>query len=100
MGERGRGRAGGSDAAAPGRLVDAKRRPGGPPFRASGPSAGDHAVPAARLSRSDLVSAVETLRERAMRAAAGVVDPELPVLTIADLGVLRGVSVEGDAVVV
>ncbi len=46
------------------------------------------------------MSAVETLRERAMRAAAGVVDPELPVLTIADLGVLRGVSVEGDAVVV
>ena len=46
------------------------------------------------------MSAAETLRERAAQAAANVVDPEIPVLTIADLGVLRGVSVEGDAVVV
>ena len=33
------------------------------------------------------------LRQRAWNAAAGVVDPELPVLTIADLGVLRDVAV-------
>jgi ring-1,2-phenylacetyl-CoA epoxidase subunit PaaD len=33
------------------------------------------------------------LRQRAWDAAAGVVDPELPVLTIADLGVLRDVAV-------
>jgi len=33
------------------------------------------------------------LRRRAWNAAAGVVDPEIPVLTIADLGVLRDVSV-------
>lgn len=32
--------------------------------------------------------------------AASVVDPELPVLTLADLGVLRDVEVEGDRVVV
>ena len=37
------------------------------------------------------MSAVETLRDRALRAAAEVVDPEIPVLTIADLGVLREV---------
>lgn len=37
------------------------------------------------------MSAVETLRDRALRAAAEVVDPEIPVLTIADLGVLRDV---------
>lgn len=37
------------------------------------------------------MSAVETLCERALRAAAEVVDPEIPVLTIADLGVLREV---------
>ncbi len=37
-----------------------------------------------------------SLRERAWAAAAAVVDPEIPVLTIEDLGVLREV-VEGDA---
>jgi ring-1,2-phenylacetyl-CoA epoxidase subunit PaaD len=34
------------------------------------------------------------LRERAWRAASAVVDPEIPVLTIADLGVLRSVTVD------
>jgi ring-1,2-phenylacetyl-CoA epoxidase subunit PaaD len=33
------------------------------------------------------------LRQRAWSAAASVVDPEIPVLTIADLGVLRDVAV-------
>ena len=33
------------------------------------------------------------LRQRAWDAAAEVVDPEIPVLTIADLGVLRDVAV-------
>ena len=33
------------------------------------------------------------LRERAWDAASAVVDPEIPVLTIADLGVLRDVAV-------
>src|ERR1700676_304653 len=33
------------------------------------------------------------LRQRAWEVAAGVVDPEIPVLTIADLGVLREVAV-------
>lgn len=38
------------------------------------------------------------LRQRAWEVAAGVVDPELPVLTIADLGVLREVAInEGRA---
>ena len=41
---------------------------------------------AAVLSDSDL-------RQRAWNAAAQVVDPEIPVLTIADLGVLREVNV-------
>jgi ring-1,2-phenylacetyl-CoA epoxidase subunit PaaD len=35
------------------------------------------------------------LRRRAWDAAASVVDPEIPVLTIADLGVLRAVDVSG-----
>ena len=33
-----------------------------------------------------------TLRERALQAVSAVTDPELPVLTIADLGVLRDVT--------
>jgi ring-1,2-phenylacetyl-CoA epoxidase subunit PaaD len=41
-----------------------------------------------------VVSAVAAdLRERAWAAAAQVVDPELPVLTIEDLGVLRDVTI-------
>lgn len=39
------------------------------------------------------------LRERALRAAGAVVDPEIPVLTIADLGVLRGVALAEDGTV-
>ncbi|AMA57068.1 1,2-phenylacetyl-CoA epoxidase subunit PaaD [Bradyrhizobium sp. CCGE-LA001] len=38
------------------------------------------------------------LRQRAWNVAASVVDPEIPVLTIADLGVLRDVIVDGDDV--
>jgi ring-1,2-phenylacetyl-CoA epoxidase subunit PaaD len=38
------------------------------------------------------------LRSRAWAAAAAVVDPEIPVLTIVDLGVLRDVRVENGAV--
>jgi ring-1,2-phenylacetyl-CoA epoxidase subunit PaaD len=38
------------------------------------------------------------LRKRAWEVAAGVVDPELPVLTIADLGVLRDVTTGPDGV--
>jgi ring-1,2-phenylacetyl-CoA epoxidase subunit PaaD len=37
-------------------------------------------------------------QQRAWEAAASVVDPEIPVLTIADLGVLRYVAVAGDCV--
>jgi len=40
----------------------------------------------------------ESLRERAWKAASEVVDPEIPALTIADLGVLREVIVTGDTV--
>jgi ring-1,2-phenylacetyl-CoA epoxidase subunit PaaD len=44
-----------------------------------------------------VVSAAE-LCERARAAAAAVADPEIPVLTIGDLGVLRAVRVAGDTV--
>jgi ring-1,2-phenylacetyl-CoA epoxidase subunit PaaD len=39
-------------------------------------------------------------RERALAAVAAVVDPEIPVLTIVDLGVLRGVDIAPDGVAV
>jgi ring-1,2-phenylacetyl-CoA epoxidase subunit PaaD len=41
---------------------------------------------------------VSILRDRAWEAAAAVTDPELPVLTIADLGVLRDVTEHDGAV--
>src|SRR5207248_7659042 len=80
------------------RNLDAERRPQRPSFRTSGPPAGGDAVPAARISGSDLVTGAATLRERAWAAAAQIVDPEIPVLSIADLGVLREVRVAGDTV--
>ncbi len=40
----------------------------------------------------------ETARERAWKAAASVADPEIPVLSIADLGVLRDVTMDEDGV--
>ena len=40
------------------------------------------------------------VQERARDVAGRVVDPELPMLTLADLGVLRSVEVEEDRVVV
>jgi ring-1,2-phenylacetyl-CoA epoxidase subunit PaaD len=48
-----------------------------------------------------MVSGLESeteLRQRAWDTAASVVDPEIPVLTIADLGVLRDVALNGDHV--
>lgn len=49
---------------------------------------------AAALARDD-----EALRRRAWDAAAQVCDPEIPVLTIADLGVLRSVEIAEDGAV-
>lgn len=43
--------------------------------------------------------AADALRERARVAASEVCDPEIPVLTIADLGVLRSVEVAEDGAV-
>jgi ring-1,2-phenylacetyl-CoA epoxidase subunit PaaD len=40
------------------------------------------------------------LQERAWAAASSVVDPELPMLTLVDLGVLRDVAVDEDGAVV
>ncbi|KOX13381.1 1,2-phenylacetyl-CoA epoxidase subunit PaaD [Nocardiopsis sp. NRRL B-16309] len=40
-----------------------------------------------------------TAAERARAAAAAVADPELPMLTLADLGILRGVDLDRDGTV-
>jgi ring-1,2-phenylacetyl-CoA epoxidase subunit PaaD len=45
------------------------------------------------VTRTACAREEESLRARAWRAASEVVDPEIPVLTVADLGVLRGVEV-------
>lgn len=47
-----------------------------------------------------LPAPTETRRARAWAVAATVTDPELPVLTIEDLGVLRDVNVVGERVTV
>src|SRR4029077_18644855 len=76
--------------------LDAAGRPQRPAQRASRPSPQRVAIDAANFSGGDMVAAVLSdadLRQRAWNAAAQVVDPEIPVLTIADLGVLRDVAV-------
>lgn len=45
-----------------------------------------------------MTAARDELRQRAWDAAAAVPDPEIPVLTIADLGVLRDVAVTEEGV--
>lgn len=40
------------------------------------------------------------VKERAYQAVSRVVDPEIPVLSIVDIGILRDVEVNGEAVVV
>jgi ring-1,2-phenylacetyl-CoA epoxidase subunit PaaD len=47
-----------------------------------------------------VTTAAAVARDRAWRVAAEVPDPELPMVTLADLGILREVCVEGSAVVV
>ncbi len=85
-----------SDADAAAKRLDAAGRPLGPALGASRPSPERAAVDAAHLSGRHMVEARTRdaeLARRAWDAAATVVDPEIPVLTIADLGVLREVDV-------
>jgi len=50
------------------------------------------------LQAANVAAEAADLRARAWSAAAGVVDPEIPVLGIADLGVLRDVRIDGGRV--
>src|SRR5713226_5144872 len=85
-----------SDTGSAERRLDAAGRPQRPAQRASRASAQRTAIDATDVSGCDMVTALlndAELRQRAWDAAAAVVDPEIPVLTIADLGVLRDVAV-------
>src|SRR5216684_5856020 len=85
-----------SDAGAAQKRLDAAGRPQRPAQRTSRASAQRTAIDATDISGGHMVTAVHNdaeLRRRAWNAAAEVVDPEIPVLTIADLGVLRDVAV-------
>ena len=53
---------------------------------------------AQQQQRDPLAEGADAPSARAWRIAAAVPDPEVPVLTIEDLGVLRDVAVEGDRV--
>src|SRR5262245_61461723 len=97
LGRHGRRRPRPRHADASGRWLDAIRWARRPSHRASRLSAGGDAVPPAHLSRCRMVDAV-SLRQRALDVLETVTDPEIPVLTIADLGILRDVSVHGDEV--
>lgn len=46
------------------------------------------------------MTGIETVRADARQVVAKVVDPEMPMLTLDDLGVVRGVDVDGDSVTV
>lgn len=49
-----------------------------------------------KLARSSLTLEQAAQRRRAQSVAAAVLDPEVPVLTIAELGILRGVEINDD----
>ncbi len=54
------------------------------------------ALGAAALDQTGQAALTSADVERARAVAATVLDPEVPVLTIADLGILRGVRADGD----
>src|SRR5207248_11464920 len=84
------------DTGAANQQLDAAGRTHRPAQRASRPSPQRIAIDATHLSGGDMVTATLSdvdLGQRAWEIAARVVDPEIPVLTIADLGVLREVAV-------
>ena len=51
------------------------------------------------MAPTAILAPLDALRQRAREAVAAVADPEIPVLTIADLGVLRDVRVAEDGTV-
>ncbi len=96
----GRGDAGGA-----GRHLDAERGQTRRAHRALRPPAGGNAVAAARASWSAMVSEVvlpprDTTLDAAWQVLAAIPDPEIPVISIVELGIVRNVRREGDSLVV
>ena len=81
-----------ADAAAPGNMA--------PDAAAPGNMAPDAAAPGNVAAGNVAPGNVAPDNARARAVAATVTDPELPMLTLADLGVLRDVAVNGGAVIV
>ena len=78
----------------------ARRRPARHPHRGPGLPAGRDAAPAPRPPGGDVVStAVLPVDDAGARWPVSVPDPEIPVLTIDDLGILRDVAVDDDGTV-
>ncbi|MFO7547820.1 MAG: 1,2-phenylacetyl-CoA epoxidase subunit PaaD [Acidimicrobiia bacterium] len=66
----------------------------------SGPPTPSPAAPGAPSPSLSAGGQTTSDEQRAREALATVVDPEIPVLTVEDLGILRGVAVDGGEVVV
>ena len=81
----------------PRRRLAARQRPPGRPQRAPGLPAGRAAVPAPPPPGGPLVTGTGVATEAARELAGRVADPEIPVLTIEDLGILREVAVDDQA---
>src|SRR4029453_1191463 len=72
----------------------------GAAHRASGSHARGHAEPRARPPGGHVVTVADSRREEILAWLDEVKDPEVPVLSIRELGVLRDVQVSDDEVVV
>src|SRR5690606_24834369 len=83
---------------APHGRLDGRRGPPGTPHRALRPHARRDAAPAPQPPGGDMVT-VTPLEAELLDIAGSVPDPELPVLTLRELGVVRAVHARGtDAV--
>ncbi|WP_373861009.1 1,2-phenylacetyl-CoA epoxidase subunit PaaD [Herbaspirillum rubrisubalbicans] len=80
--------------------MDAKRRQARAAYRAPGLSAGRDAVPATQLSGSQLVNQIttraEVLQAQIWAWLEAIPDPEIPVISVVDLGIVRAVEVSDE----
>src|SRR5690606_4763651 len=80
--------------------LPARRDAGAGPFASGGDMVTAHASLTDRLESVARPQPTDAESRRAWTIAATVTDPEIPVLTIEDLGVLRSVEVDDDSVAV
>src|SRR5687767_2989463 len=82
--------------------MDAARWPHGRAHRAPRPHAGRDADPAAPAPGGILVSrsASTFSREELLEVLDGVMDPEVPVLSVVELGIVRDMDIRDDGVIV